>query len=141
MSINMVQSKKPRYDVDFAIIERAPEPIIVEDHDPNVQCIAVRKIVTFATPVLAYTSDDLAELEEVFELLEDPIDAPLPKRKMRALLAESPEGWVAPFVPYGHVDAVLSSVTALLHGMASGRDPAHDPYPLPEKWVFLPKGW
>jgi hypothetical protein len=60
---------------------------------------------------------------------------------MRALLAESPEGWVAPFVPYGHVDAVLSSVTALLHGMASGRDPAHDPYPLPEKWVFLPKGW
>jgi hypothetical protein len=146
-----MSAKKQRCDdVDFAVIERAAEPIIVDVDDHDVQCLAVRKLVTFKEPTLAYgqTPDDMAELGEVFDLLEEPtIDTPLPGRKMRALLVERlpvdphPTGWVAPYVPYGQVDVVLSSMTALLHSMPSARDPAADPYPLPAKWVFLPQGW
>lgn len=146
---NMVApSKKLRCDdVDFAVIERPAEPIIV-DQDLEVQCFAIRNVVTFQDPALPYgkTLGDMAELAEVGELLQDPtIDTPLPKRKLQALLerlpADTSTGWEAPYLPYGEVDFAISAMTALMHSMPSVQDPADDPYPLPATWVFLPQGW
>ena len=163
--------KKGRYDVMCAEIpvERAAEGFI---ECQEVCPVAVRREekVFFKGPVKPYTPDDVDDLKEVAKLCNEDIETPLPGRERRALMVESggflsfklikgklqadfpfkpkeefsftPNGEDFSFEPIKRDYVLAAGLTALLQSLPSTKDPALDPYPLPEGvTALLPHGW